>query len=168
MQCRLILLWCKDGLGSGVERLSQYPEFGRFNPPSDSVTMLSHFINIKIQDYGVLLGSWIRMSFILVTLSLLITPWPSCLFCLTYQWTKFAPGHRHHGCSYTNPKQKINSWINCWACLADQSFTAREHRKQHVYSYLQAEKMEWFNLSLNYRQNLMPIWPRWHYCRCIF
>lgn len=26
-------------------------------------------------------------------------------------------------CSYPNPEQKINSWINCWACLADQSFT---------------------------------------------
>lgn len=48
-------------------------------------------------------------------------------------------------CSYTNPKQKINSCINCWACLADQSFAitiAREHWRQHVYSYLPAAKLE--------------------------
>lgn len=50
-------------------------------------------------------------------------------------------------CSPTNPKQKINSWINCWACLVDQSFTiiaAREKWRQHVRSYLPAAKLEQF------------------------
>lgn len=50
-------------------------------------------------------------------------------------------------CSPSNPKQKINSWINCWACLVNQSFTiiaAREKWRQHVCSYLPVAKLEQF------------------------
>lgn len=38
-------------------------------------------------------------------------------------------------CCCTNTEQKINSWINCWACLVDQSLAiiaARENGREHV------------------------------------
>lgn len=86
--------------------------------------------------------------FFSVTLALLNTPWPSypSVWLITEQnWLQAWDTKAFlKNCSYTNPKQKINSWINCWACLVDQSFAiiaARENWRQHVCSYLPAAKL---------------------------